>query len=520
MVATLAIVQSTRWPVAVVIPFTLLVGVLVGSVSRAIAGGPASGWAGVAGRTTVAVAVGLIIGELAAVVLLAGSIDRRIDEQAARSAESVPPVAAASAALERTRLTRAGLDDAVAQARRVRDEALVVARCEFNPSPACPETRITGVPGTGPETRTAQDFLSDAQQQLDGALAARDQRAAGLDSRIVDDERALALARAGGIADADRGLGARWVAMNGLTSGEPASMLLRLLSIGFVVLLILLPLILKQWRGETAHDRRSAARAERERAELDADTAVALKRAEVRAAAEMMWAEQQLASARLAVEAQTEIDRERQRRRVLEELEAAVPARLQRAVEPAELATTSRSAAELPAGADDVAVQEPGNLPARQESGGAVEPSGRGVSPFVPKLPDITMTAARLIRPFVPPIIASAIDTTTRPLRGTRQIVEEVEEIHFSLTRTRTVSVHSESSEVSVPRRTSADRVDGDPRDGEVAAARSDSSRRNTARASIGSAADAAHDQPELTELERRRAVGGAEGPRQLPSAE
>jgi len=56
----------------------------------------------------------------------------------------------------------------------------------------------------------------------------------------------------------------------------------------------------------------------------------------------------------------------------------------------------------------------------------------------------VTKAAARWIRPFVPPIIASAIDTTTRPLRGGRQVFEETEEIHFSLKRTHRVSVQSE----------------------------------------------------------------------------
>ena len=97
--------------------------------------------------------------------------------------------------------------------------------------------------------------------------------------------------------------------------------MLRLLTIAFFILLSLLPLILRLWRGETTHDRHANARAERERAELDAETAIAVKRAEVRAAAETLWAEQQLAQARLAVEAQTEIDRAQLRRRVTAELE-------------------------------------------------------------------------------------------------------------------------------------------------------------------------------------------------------
>ena len=54
--------------------------------------------------------------------------------------------------------------------------------------------------------------------------------------------------------------------------------------------------------------------------------------------------------------------------------------------------------------------------------------------------------AVRWMRPFVPPIVASAIDTTTRPLRGARQVFEETEEIHFSLRRSHRVSVTSEET--------------------------------------------------------------------------
>ena len=136
--------------------------------------------------------------------------------------------------------------------------------------------------------------------------------------------------------DVDHGLGARWMAMNDHTFASLGAMLLRLLTIAFFALLVLLPLILKLWRGQTSHDRGAAARAEIERAELEADTAIAMKRAEVRAAVETLWADQQLASAQLAVEAQTEIDREQQRRRVMDALETPTPvqARLERVTEP------------------------------------------------------------------------------------------------------------------------------------------------------------------------------------------
>ena len=155
-----------------------------------------------------------------------------------------------------------------------------------------------------------------------------------LDSEIAAREQALEQARATATKDVDHGLGSRWMAMNDHTFASPGAMLLRLATIAFFALLTVLPLILKLWRGQTSQDRGAASRAEVERAELEADTAIAVKRAEVRAAVETLWAEQQLASARLAVEAQTEIDRQQQRRRVIEALDAPVQAQSERVAEP------------------------------------------------------------------------------------------------------------------------------------------------------------------------------------------
>jgi Domain of unknown function (DUF4407) len=160
LVTTLAVVEAARWPVLAIVPFTLVFGLLVGAITRAIASVPTRGLPAVAGRGLVAVAVGLIVGEFAALALFSGSIDRHLEAQAARNADSVPAVVQASNNLAQVRHARVALDQAVDTARIHRDEALVVARCEYRPSPACPQTRITGVPGSGPETRTANQIPS------------------------------------------------------------------------------------------------------------------------------------------------------------------------------------------------------------------------------------------------------------------------------------------------------------------------------------------------------------------------
>ncbi|MGV0606964.1 DUF4407 domain-containing protein [Mycolicibacterium sp. XJ1904] len=450
LVAASALAQATSWPLATVIAVTSVFGVLIGALSRAIATGTARG-SGVAGRAAVAVAIGLVVGELAAVVVFSGSVDRLLDERAARTADSSPAVAQAAADVDRSRAARGELDAAVERAVQRRQDALVVARCEFNPRPECPQTVITGVPGAGPENRTANDFLADAQGSLDAALAERDLRAPALDAQVIDGEQALAQARQVATGDADRGLGARWVAMNDYTLANPGALVLRILVDGFFVLLSVLPLILRRWRGETSQDRGIAADVARDRAEVEADTVVAVKRAEVRAAIDTMWAEQQLASARMAVEAQLEIDREQQRRRVMEAVDAAIPARAERISETedvylpiaAEAEAASLVAAEVPA--PDVDVVE--NLPAPVEEDRAVEPAKESARPLIPGIPDVTRAAARWIRPLVPPIIVNAIDTTTKPLRSARQVLEETEEIHFSLKRTRKVTTHLEEGE-------------------------------------------------------------------------
>jgi hypothetical protein len=465
LVASLVVSESARLPMPAIAALTLVFGLLVGAVTRGTASGPRRSWPGTAGRAAVAVAVGVVVGELAALVMFSSSIEHRLDQRALSTADSAPAVAKASALLRQSRDARLALDNAVEQARENQDKALVVARCEYNPTPACPETRITGVPGAGPETRTANELLADAQHELDNALAARDRQEPELDAKVARDEQALAAARQSVVADAARGLDARWVAMNELTFASTGALVLRLATIALFALLYLLPLILRLWPGETTHDRHATARADRERAELEADTAIAIKRAEVRREAEIMWAEHQLTQARLAIEAQIEIDREQQRRRVVEALEGPVHASSERTFEPveedmylpiaAEAEAASAAAAELAAGPEHARAgaqhATPDNVPAQIEPSHEIEPHPERGTPLIPSIPDATAhlgkAAARWIRPLVPPFVARVIDNTTAPLHTARQVFEDVEEIAFSFKRTRKITVDTESSE-------------------------------------------------------------------------
>lgn len=527
LVTTLAVLDAVHLTVLAVAPFTLVFALLVGAMTRAVATGPMRR---VAGRGAVAVAVGVVlggvVGEFGALVLFAGSIDRQLEQQAARDVVSAPAVVQASSTLQRVRDARVALDHNVDSARAHRDEALVVARCEYHPTPACPQTRITGVPGSGPETRTANELLADSQRELDDAVVARDREGPGLQAQINDDERALADARQVATTSADHGLGARWVAMQELTSASAGALILHVLTIGFFIVLSLLPLILRLWRGDTTHDRHAQARADRERAELEAETAIAVKRAEVRAAAETMWAEQQLTQARLAVEAQTEIDREQLRQRVSAALEdrthVAEPASEDIYLPiAAEAEAASLAATESVDAVETVDVPETENLPA------AVEPHNAPAPQVIPTLPDVTRAAARWIRPLVPGFVARAIDTSTHPLRTARQVIEEVEEISFSLKRTRKLTVDTEESVGTRRARRSAPITSEDARDDadfgvHHAASQPLSPHRVSAKPvdDIYLASGRRESKRELTERDAPAQLRGNDGPRQLPPAE
>ncbi|WP_433681727.1 DUF4407 domain-containing protein [Nocardia sp. CA-119907] len=460
VVTTLALAAADAMPLFAIVLGALVVALLAGALARALATArPASGpdRRGLAGRIAVAVLAGVLIAELAATVLFGGSIDRLLDEKAQRAVDSVPAVVAARTELGRSTADRAALDQTIGKAQADIDHALVIARCEYNPTPECPRTRITGVPGRGPESQTANDMLDDARKQL----AAAQGRVAGLDQRVADDQKAVTAAGSAAFAQADRGLGARWLAMNDYTTGAAGAFLLRVLTIITFVLLALLPLILRWWRGETSFDRRLAFHTVQDRAERSADAAIAVKRAEVRVEAENLRAEQQLTAARLAVEADAAIDREHQRTRIIAAiggLEIGITEPGHRGELPA---ATAGDREESPVSQEGIVTP---NLPATVSAGapaptsgaGAVVPHVASTAPAAPKgggleLPLIgtvpfTDTAARWIRPLVPAFVANAIDTATHPLRTARQAFEEVEEITFTLRRTRKVTVDSQDS--------------------------------------------------------------------------
>lgn len=449
LITVFALASTGTWAVLAIILVALLVAVLAGAIARALAtarpgGGPDR--LGLLGRLALAVLAGGLIAELAAIVVFGGSVDRTLDERAQRSVASAPQVVTARVALDQARADRNTLDQTIAKAQADVDRSLLIARCELSPNPECAQLPITRVPGRGPEAQIATDMLDDARKQL----AAAQGRVEPLDQRIADDEKAVTAAESAAFGTADRGLGARWQAMNDYTTQHGGAMPLRILTIVALIVLALLPLLLRWWRGQTSFDRRTAFLDVQDRAEHAADAAIAIKRAETRAEAEALRAEQELTAARLAVEADAAIDRERQRTRIVAAiggLEIGIsepPRRPELPAAPADDRKDSSVSAEgfsnLPAPVSARALAPSTGVPARlPKTGGGLELPLIGTVPF-------TDTAARLIRPLVPSFVANAIDNATHPLRTARQAFEEVEEITFTLKRTRKVTIDTQDS--------------------------------------------------------------------------
>lgn len=439
---------SGDWPVAAVATTALVAGVLAGLLGRALAGAEPTGRpdrpAGtidvpaVAARIGTAVLAGVVLAEMAVTVLFGGTVDRILDDRAAATAATAPAARTAQDELDRAVADRSALDQSIATASADIDSALVVARCEFNPSPECPQTKITGVPGRGPEAQTANELLDDART----ALTTAQNRVAPADQRVTDARQALHTAQAG-VAGGDRGFGARWSAAHEYTTDQIGALALRLLTWLVFALVASLALILRWWRGETAQERRRAAAAVRDRADRAAEVAIAEKEARIRADTAAVKAEQQLTAALLVAEADTTIDRERQRTRVIAALGGLEIGVTERAPEPAAL-PPGRDSALLPGTEPDAAHPD---LPVPLGKEPAVRPPAGLELPIIGSLP-FTDTAARWIRPLVPAFVSSAIDsaidTASQPLRTARHVLTEAEEITFTLRRARKVTVDSQ----------------------------------------------------------------------------
>ncbi|HEV7790222.1 MAG TPA: DUF4407 domain-containing protein [Pseudonocardia sp.] len=439
--------------------FAIASGLLVGAIGRALATAPADpapgrsrGLLGDLARGLVAVLIGVLLGELAALAIFAGAIDRELNSSLDVAGTSVSQSAQARQ-LGALQADRAALDTRVDDATARRDRSLVVARCEYHPGPGCPSTQITGDPGHGPEAAQANTDLAAAEHDLAEAATRRDQLAPGLDRDIADARAALGrdTARAESLAAADTGLDARWAAMNSYTTHTAATagpLVLRIAVVVLFVLLNLLPLILRRWRGQTDQDRRILARKLRNRAEEEADTTVAISRAQLRAALELDRHRALLASGSAtalgsatasgfpASGSATSLDPASAREGETP-LDAGTP--LGRAVTRAELTA--------PAGPEPVPAARElagSRLPALAEQRAPAPTQSSPLDLLPGPLPGAVRAITGLVRPLVPAPVARLADAAPRSIKIARGLWEEVEEFQFTMLRKRTVRLASD----------------------------------------------------------------------------
>lgn len=398
VVLAAAVVAAGGANPVVAVLLTVLLALLVGAFGRVLASRMAQrGGRLVAGdlvRALVAVVLGVLIGELAALALFTGPVDaelnRRVDDARAGVATSEQAHRLENLKADKTQLDRA-VDGAIAR----RDDARVVARCEYNPTADCPAPQITGDPGTGQATTQAEQALASAEGDLANARAERAGRGPELDAEIAVVQRALAQDRhtAETLARTDNGVDARWLAMHEFTAQKPVALTLRVGVDAFFVLLNLLPLLLRLLRGETPQDSLIRAR----------------------------------------------------RQRLLAEIEP-----------PAELPALSAGATDVVEEAEKMGAEpQPDNLPENQplpiyegalerieDNTATAQPADWGPLTQLPgPLPRLARALTGVVRPLVPERISM------NPVKTARTLLEEVEEIRFSLTRRRTVTVHSDSPE-------------------------------------------------------------------------
>ncbi|WP_158636185.1 DUF4407 domain-containing protein [Tsukamurella sputi] len=450
-------------------------------------------------RALVLVLAGLVVGELVSMLALNGAIEDGLRTDAESSATTAPAVRAAQADLDAAVADRTALDTAVAEASTRRDQALVVARCEYRPGPACPQTSITGVPGQGPETSSANQRLAAAQTDLDRATAARAKDAPGRDARVAAARAEVTVARDDAVAGADDGIGARWVALNGVTAHSLPSAGLRGAIDLVCAVLALLPLLLRLWRGDTARDIRRRQELESER--LAAAAQLAIDRREQERRVELALAHDSpaldsltrvlpaigggVAEGAAALEASgfepVAVSARRYVRPAPSSEGVPVPdddfLPIAAAAEAASLITAGQPVGdETPTGPIPVPGRTPAGEPVIDETrepaeeapvpdettphlpatvadtAPAVPPREvlRKPNPFVPPvLDEAARTIAGFVRPLMPPLVARVLPGGET--RTVQQSYEEVEEVTFSMRRTRTVTVGTVEQTVPVP---------------------------------------------------------------------
>ncbi|MFD7655109.1 DUF4407 domain-containing protein [Actinosynnema sp. NPDC059797] len=236
-------------------------------------------------RALCAVVIGFVVAELGALAIFREDVERTMNDTISRQVDQSRRLIVGEDGRPSERQTKLlALEEqltALGNARTTTQQDFEAARrhaaCERDPR-GCDDLRaegkITGVPGEGDKTRLLDTAAEAAGTARDRAAGEYDARAPELQRQIRDlrAEMDEDLRTAQGIAEAGDGVPARWRAMYDFTANDPTGFWMHVMLIAFGVLLDLIPLLVKLWRGRTGYD--ATVVAHRKRRELEVSVAV------------------------------------------------------------------------------------------------------------------------------------------------------------------------------------------------------------------------------------------------------
>jgi len=224
--------------------------------------------AGLMVRVAMAVVLGVVIAEFANLAIFKDPIEQQLlIDNAHGIQQSQGAIDQAQGTLSQLTALRAKLDQDITDKQAAWSAANRLFICERKPTPGCPtDGSITGVAGAGDQTTARQKQADAAQAQLDAARKARSAvqawvpggQSLSLDDQIarLEAQHSNQLQNAQIVGSKDRGIDARWRAMDNYTLADPSALSLRLALILLLVGLDLVPLSAKLMRGHTGHDER------------------------------------------------------------------------------------------------------------------------------------------------------------------------------------------------------------------------------------------------------------------------
>ncbi|SER98142.1 DUF4407 domain-containing protein [Lentzea albida] len=274
---------------AAALPYTFAWGLFVALFDRAISArtvDPSQGkgvtTTGYVVRGLVACMLGFIIAEAGAMAFFRDDIERTMRDTISRQVQdsavgvlgTQDAPTARAAALDEMRGQRDKLQNDLTAAEAKAAEAGRIAVCEREPD-GCDDLvragKVTGKRGEGDKTRLRDAEKAAAEAERDKARQEWETKGKPLDPKISELEKKLAeeVGVVTTAAQASQGMPARWRAMLDFTRKDPAAAFLHLLIVVFCVLLDLVPLLLKIWRGQTGYDMNVVASRNLTRARLD-----------------------------------------------------------------------------------------------------------------------------------------------------------------------------------------------------------------------------------------------------------